>query len=135
MEGTSGFANMDDAQLRTIWQQRQVRDVSAHVSAPLNLLMNHTLAKRVEQLGRLASLWDEIIPGPIAKRTALESLNRGLLTVVVDSASHRFQLQTLLAAGLEKELKTRYSGTLNKIRIKPGQFYSIDLAGQPRYEF
>ena len=126
---------MDDAQLRTVWQQRQLRTNADQLSGPLAFLMKHTLAKRVRQLRNLADIWDEVIPEPIAEHTALESFNSGVLTVMVDSASHRFHLDTLLRGGLMRELRNRFVGALNKIRLMPGQFSSVDLAGQPRYEF
>ena len=126
---------MDDAQLRTVWQQRQPRDRTVHLSGPLATLMKRTLAKRVSQLSKLTQVWDEVIPDTISRHTALDSFNRGVLTVLVDSASHRFQLQTLLAGGLMKVIQNRFPGALNKVRVIPGQFYSVDLAGQERYEF
>ena len=126
---------MDEAQLRTVWQQRQFRDGATHVGQPLAILMKHTLAKRVRQLASLAEIWDELIPVPIREHTALESFRRGILTVVVDSAAHRFQLRTLLTGGLLKELQARFSGALGRVRLVPGQFSSVDLAGRQRYEF
>ena len=126
---------MDDAQLRTVWQQRQIDDRIAHISQPLAILTKHVLAKRFHQLRDLAAIWDELIPQPITEHTALESFHRGTLTVVVDSAAHRYQLRMLLDGGLMRELQGRFSGALNKVRLVPGQFYSVDLAGRPRYEF
>ena len=126
---------MDDAQLRTIWLQRQAHDRAALLGQPLTSLMKHTLAKRVKQLGKLARVWDELIPDSIREHTALESFNRGVLSVIVDSSPHRFQLQTLLMGGLMHELQARFDGALNKVRLVPGQFYSVDIAGSPRYEF
>lgn len=126
---------MDDAQLRTVWQQRQFRSHPAPVAQPMATLMKHTLAKRVRRLSALAEVWDEVIPAEIAEHTALESFNRGVLTVMVDSAPHRFQLQTLLSGGLQKEIRQRFGGPLNRVRLVPGQFYAVDLAGQARYEF
>ena len=126
---------MDDARLRTVWQQRQFRDRFTPLSAPMHRLVEYTLAKRVRQLKNLANVWDEVIPDDIREHTALESLHRGTLTVLVDSASHRYQLQTLLKGGLQREIQARFEGTLNRIRLVPGQFYSIDIGGQRRYEF
>ncbi len=126
---------MDDAKLRTIWQQRQFVDHASPVAKSLAILMKHTLGKRVKQLGRLAEIWDEVIPESIRDHTALESYSKGVLTVMVDSAAHRFGLQTLLGAGLTAEIRARFSGALNKIRLVPGQFYAVDIAGQQRYEF
>ena len=127
---------MDDAQLRTIWQQRQEPPHASPVGESLAILMKHTLGKRVRQLGALADVWDETVPAEIRDHTALESFNRGVLTAVVDSSSHRYQLQTLLTGGLLQEIRRRFSGVLNAIRLIPGQFYAIDLeTGQRRYDF
>jgi hypothetical protein len=126
---------MDDAQLRTVWLQRQLDDRAALLGPSLQNVMKNELGKRVKQLSRLAEIWDEIIPGTIREHTALDSLQRGVLTVIVDSAAHRYQLQTLLSGGLMREIQRRFADALQKIRIVPGQFYSVDVAGEKRYEF
>ena len=126
---------MNEAQLRTVWQQRQFNDPAIPLSQPIGILMKHTLAKRAKQLGQLSEIWDEVVPEEIAEHTALEGFHRSVLTVMVDSAPHRYQLQTILAGGLTKEIQSRFPGALNKIRLIPGQFYAIDLAGTQRYEF
>lgn len=127
--------DMDDAQLRTVWQQRQFNDRVTHLGKPLAVLMKHKLSKRFRQLSRLAVIWDEVVPEAIRDHTALESFSRGVLTVLVDSASHRFQLQTLLRGGLQRAIQANFSGAVNKVRLIPGQFASVDLAGDRRYEF
>lgn len=127
---------MDDAQLRTVWQQRQFDDRIAHISQPLAVLTQRVLAKRFRQLRDLSAIWDEIIPDSITEHTALEGFQRGVLTVVVDSAAHRYQLRVLLDGGLMHEMQARFhGGALNKVRLEPGQFCSVDLGGRPRYEF
>ena len=126
---------MDDAQLQTIWQQRRAQTYATPVAATLGTYMKHHLGKRVKQLGELAILWDEIIPENLRRHTALESFRQGVLTVTVDSASHRFELQTLLRSGVLQAMQQRFRGALNRIRLTPGQFYSIDPeTGRPRYE-
>jgi predicted nucleic acid-binding Zn ribbon protein len=125
---------MDDRQLQTVWHQRQARPGVSALGEPLALLMKHTLGKKVRQLGALAAIWDEVIPESIAAHTALEGFQRGVLTVLVDSASHRFQLQTLLEGGLRQAIQERFSAGIRKIRLVPGQFASIDVDGSPRYE-
>ena len=124
---------MDDAQLRTVWQQRQFSDRAVPLAHPLAILMKHTLGKKVRQIGRLAEAWDEVIPQPLADHTALESLRAGTLTVIVDSAPHRFQLRQLLDGGLLAELRSRFSGALNKVRLVPGNLCEMDEAGNRRY--
>jgi hypothetical protein len=126
---------MDDAQLRTVWQQRRRDYRPIPLSEPLHFFMKRRLARRVKQLSQLAIIWDEVIPDRIRSHTALETFSRGVLTVMVDTASVRFQLQTLLRGGLERAIRERFSGALNKIRLTPGQFYSVDLeTGAARYE-
>ena len=126
---------MDDSQLRTLWLQKQPEDRVSHLAQPVAVLMKHTLGKKVRQLSKLAVAWDDVLPATIREHTALDSFHRGVLTVLVDSSSHRYQLQTLLAAGLMKEISNRFSGPLNKIRLVPGQFCSIDLeTGAKRYD-
>ena len=126
---------MDDAKLRTVWQQRQFDDRYVPLAQPLTFLMKHVLAKRLRQLGSLAKIWDDVLPRSVRDHTALESFNRGVLTVLVDSAAHRYQLQMLLSGGLMREIRARFSGALNKIRLVPGQFFAVDLTGAARYEF
>jgi len=139
-EGTMEYGDsrkhpVDDAQLRTIWQQRQFADRITHLGHPLTILMERVLKKRVRQLGKLAEIWDEILPESIRDHTALEGFERGVLTVIVDSASHRYRLKTLLSGGLLKALRERFPGALERVRLVPGQFSSVDLAGSRRYEF
>jgi len=126
---------MDDLQLQSLWRRRQFSDRVVPLSQPLGRLMKNTLARRVRQLSALVAAWDELIPQSIGEHTAMEGFSRGVLTVKVDSAAHRFQLRMLLDGGLMKELQARAGGALNKVRLLPGRFYAVDLAGTPRYEF
>jgi len=125
---------MDDAQLHTIWQQRQFNDRATPLAQPLAVLMNRTLRKKVRQLGRLAEIWDEVIPEEIADHTALESFSNGVLTVMVDSSAHRFRLQVLLAGGLQREIQSRFAGALNKVKLVPGQFAAVEFSGRREKE-
>ena len=124
---------MDDAQLRTIWQQRQFRHGAAPLGPAVTMLMKHKIGKRYRRVGKIAEIWDELVPPEIAEHTALEGFANGVLTVTVDSAPMRFQLSTLLAAGLHKQLQQGFSGTLRKVRLQPGSFYALDARGNRRY--
>ncbi|MGC9454595.1 MAG: DUF721 domain-containing protein [Phycisphaerae bacterium] len=125
---------MDDVLLQTIWQQRRPAERASHVSGPIQMLMKYRLAKRVRALSSIAGIWDELVPADIRDHTALERMERGTLIVMVDSAAHRFRLQMLLNGGLMAQIRRRFPGPLNKIRLVPGQFYSVDTAGGVRYE-
>lgn len=119
---------MDDAQLRTIWQQRQLREPAVPLARPLTVLMKRDLARRVRNFGQLAEIWDEVVPQPVRDHTAIEGFSRGVLRVLVDSAAHRFQLRMMLDGGLQRQIQSRFSGALNKIKLVPGHFDSIELA-------
>jgi hypothetical protein len=126
---------MDDAQLQTIWQQRRADSRITPLAATLGTFMKHHLGRRVKKLSELAILWDDVIPEKVRRHTALESFRQGVLTVMVDSASHRFELQTLLRGGILKAIQQRFRGALNRIRLVPGQFYTVDLeTGRKRYD-
>ena len=118
---------MDDAQLQTVWQQRQFNDPVVPLGQPLAIFMKHFLAARVRKLGRLAEIWDLLVPPDIRQHTALEGFSRGVLTVLVDSAAHRYQLRMLLDGGLKRDIQTRFPGPLNKIRLIPGRFDAIEV--------
>lgn len=126
---------MNDTQLRTIWQQKQLRPDGMPLAGPLAMLVKHQLEKRVRQMGQMSRLWDELVPAALAEHTALDSLNRGVLTVTVDSAPHRYELATLLSGGLEQELRRRFQGTLSRIKLQAGQFSQTDESGAARYQF
>ena len=126
---------MDDRQLRTAWQNRQQQDATTQLCGPLTMLMQHTLRRRVRQLGELARVWDQVIPEEFHDHTALEGFSRGTLTVLVDSAPHSYQLETLLREGLLRLITQRFSGALNRVKLVPGQFYSVDVEGFQRYSF
>lgn len=127
---------MDDAQLQTIWQQRQPRYRAASVAEPLAMLMKQRLSRRVKQLGQLGSIWAELVPDAIREHAALERFTSGVLTVMVDTAARRFELQTLLRGGLERAIQSRFAGSLRRIKLVPGQFYTVDQeTGAKRYSF
>ena len=126
---------MDDAQLQTVWRNRQANWHCDPIARPLAMFMKHTLGRRVKQVGKLVGAWQEVIPAELAEHTCLESFQRGVLTVLVDTAAHRFQLQNLLNAGLIKDLQKRFGGPLNRVKLVPGQFYSLDDNDQRRFAF
>ena len=127
---------MDEPQLRNVWQNRQGRDSIRPLSEPLDWLMKRRLAKRVRQIGQLAVAWDECIPDFIREHSALVGLNRGTLTVAVDSAPHRYMLQQLLQNGLLDAIRERFrSGALNRVKLVPGRFDALDFPEDVRPAF
>jgi hypothetical protein len=83
-----------------------------------------SVQKRQTKLARIAECWGAIVPEVLNDHCALESLNRGSLTVIVDSSPHLYELKQLLLAGLEKQLLLACrSAGLRKITLKAGRWY------------
>ncbi|KKL57022.1 hypothetical protein LCGC14_2239580 [marine sediment metagenome] len=123
---------MDESQLRHVWQNRQRRDRITSLAMPLAALMKHRLARRVKQIGHVCVVWDECIPEYIREHTALVGFSRGTLTVAVDSAAHRYQLQQLLRSGLQQAIRERLPQALNRVKLTPGNFDAIDMPDRQR---
>ena len=119
---------MDDAKLRTIWQHCRSKYRAISLSEPLAILMKQQLAKRVKQLGDISPAWNEVLPEDLLPHTSLKGLHAGVLTVAVDSASRRFQLQTFLSGGGLQKLREKCKTALNKVRLVPGPAESGDLS-------
>jgi hypothetical protein len=91
--------------------------------------------KRQRKFGKIAQCWLQLVPEKLAEHCALESLHRGSLTVMVDSASHLYEIKQLMLAGLEKQLKLACSSAgLRKVLLKPGRWY-VSAQGQQRIHF
>lgn len=94
-----------------------------------------SVQKRQTKLATIASCWGRLVPDTLSEHCALESLNRGTLTVVVDSSSHLYELKQLLLAGLQKQLLLACkSAGLKKITLKFGRWYDGD-DGEQRVKF
>ena len=91
-----------------------------------------SVQKRQARLSRIAECWSMLVPEMISDHCALESLTRGTLTIIVDSASHLYELKQLLLAGLEQQLLLACRSTgLRKIVLKRGQWY--EATGRARF--
>src|SRR4051794_1247221 len=99
-------ARTEDAELRRL---ARVKGGAAKPAA--NLLgpamvgfFKNSVQKRHTKLGAIGESWAQLVPELLNDHCALESFNRGTLTVIVDSSSHLYQLKTLLLAGLQQQL-------------------------------
>jgi hypothetical protein len=87
----------------------------------------NAVQKRQTKLGKIAECWGTLIPETIADHCALEGYSRGVLTVIVDSSSHLYELKQLLLAGLQDQLLLACkSAGLRKINMRMGRWYDGD---------
>jgi hypothetical protein len=95
-----------------------------------------SVQKRQTKLEKLADCWSQLVPELLNEHCALEGFSRGTLTVLVDSASHLYELKQLLLAGLEKQLLTACKGAgLRKIVLRRGRWYDGDDGSDRRVRF
>ena len=94
-----------------------------------------SVAKRQTKLVKIAECWEVLVPGTLNDHCALDSLNRGTLTVLVDSSSHLYELKQLLLAGLQDQLLMACKAAgLRKISLRPGRWYDPASEGRvPRF--
>ena len=110
----------EDQQLRRISQFKAAGTKGpAEFGPEVVEFYKQSVAKRQGKFTKLAEAWAALVPPLLADRCALDSFSRGVLTVLVDSASHLYDLKTLLLAGLEAQLllACRSSG-LRKVVLK-----------------
>ena len=118
-------ARLEDAQLRRLARVKQ------QAPAPLNALgpeligfFKNSVQKRQTKLGKIGECWSNLVPELLNEHCALDSFSRGTLVVIVDSASHLYELKQLLLSGLERQLLVAAGSTgLKKVSLKPGRWY------------
>jgi hypothetical protein len=116
--------------LRRLDRVKRIDRAPAEALGPAMVsFFKHSVEKRHSKLGKIGDCWSKLVPELLNEHCALESLNRGTLTVLVDSASHLYELKQLLLAGLQQQLLLACKSTgLRKINLKPGRWY--DDAGE-----
>jgi len=75
-----------------------------------------TVAKPAKQLGPVIELWQTLVPAPLQSRSRLLGLSRGTLSIALDSATTRAELEACLRSGLLRQLQTESRGTIFKIK-------------------
>lgn len=93
----------------------QVREPS-RLGDVLQPWFEKSVAKPGEKLGPLMEIWLATVPPAIANRSRLIGLMRGTLTVSLDSAPVRAQLEGLLRQGLLKQLQLQAKGALFRVK-------------------
>ncbi len=98
------------------WRNRPEPDLSMDF---LRQQFKKEIEKPHKQLAQAAELWQTLLPPALLEHTRLESLQRGILRVGVDSSSHLYELDGLLRQGLERQLITaHHAGPLRKVQLR-----------------
>ena len=120
---------------RLVAAKRTAHPMGGKLGADVVQFFKQSVDKRQRKFGKIAQCWSQLVPETLAEHCALESLHRGSLVVMVDSASHLYELKQLMLAGLENQLKLACSSAgLKKVLLKPGRWY-VNAQGQQRIHF
>ena len=129
-------SKLQEAELKRLSRIKSSTPAKARLLGPemVNFFKN-TVQKRQTKLTQIAECWAVLVPPDLSDHCSLESLNRGTLSVLVDSASHLYELKQLLLSSLEKQLIQNCKATgLRKITLRPGRWYEGD-EGKVRLQF
>ena len=74
------------------------------------------ISKPAEKLDGVSELWQTLVPANLRNRSRLLGLARGVLTVALDSATIRSELDARLRAGLLRQLQTESKGAIFKVK-------------------
>lgn len=96
--------------------------ITPRIGQEMIAFFQQSVKRRQTHLGKIAECWAALVPETLLAHCSLESLHRGSLTVLVDSASHLYELKQLLLAGLQQQLLLACKSTgLRKITLRPGR--------------
>jgi len=114
-----------DADFRRVTRVKTIdRAPAAALGPEMVTFFKQSVQKRQTKLSKIGECFAMLVPEMLLDHCALDSLSRGTLTVLVDSASHLYELKQLLLAGLEKQLTMSCrSAGLKKVVLKPGRWY------------
>jgi predicted nucleic acid-binding Zn ribbon protein len=98
------------------WRNRPDPDLSMGF---LQKQFKQQIEKPFKQLGAIAMLWESLVPKVLAQHTKVDSLQRGVLQISVDSSARLYELDRLMRSGLEQRLIIGHKGpALRKVRLR-----------------
>ena len=103
--------------LLTNKRSRETREV-ARLGEVLLPWYEKTVTKPAEKLSGIAELWREHVPAAIVERSRLVGFLKGTLTVALDSATVRAELEGQLRGGLLRKLQAESRGALYRVKTQ-----------------
>ena len=107
--------------------KRDTSTTGSSLGEAVAALFHKQVEKRHTKMGVVAEAWSRVVPESLQEHACIESLSRGRLTVLVDTAAHLYQLRQLLLAGLENQILASARGSgVRRIALKRGRWYDDD---------
>lgn len=109
---------------RTFHAKQRIVPLADPLGPEMVEFFKRAVQKRQTKFSKIGECFGKLVPDTLSDHCALESMTRGTLVVLVDSASHLYELKQLLLAGLQQQLiMACKSAGLRKITLKPGRWY------------
>ena len=117
----------DRKKLRNIWEHGQTRKTACRLGERVDQFLRKVVIPRQQKLAKLGLAWGQLLPAELLEHSCLDKYQRGQLTVLVDSASHFYELNTLVKEGLADQIRDLCPDTnLAKIKLLRGVWYRAD---------
>lgn len=84
------------------------------------------LERLEKRLGGVSRAWQSVCPPDLLARTSVRSLLRGVLTIGVEDAATRFELDRLLRSGAERVFVRACPTTVRKVKLVSAAQESTD---------
>jgi len=83
--------------------------------------------KSNDKMGQITDVWQHLVPISLQNHAHLISFSRGILSVALDSAAARAELEAHLRAGLLRQLQTESRGTIFRIKtyVQPPPSFAL----------
>ena len=75
-----------------------------------------TVEKPAQKMGDVSDFWQSLAPPKWRDKCRLLGLHRGVLTIALDSAAMRAELDACLRGGLLRELQSRSKGAVYRVK-------------------
>jgi hypothetical protein len=82
----------------------------------LNPWFDKTIQKPSEKLDCVADLWLQLVPKKLADHSRIIAFHRGVLTVALEHATLKAELDGLMRQGLERKIQTASKGAVFRIK-------------------
>ena len=105
------------ARLRRMAPYRRRRDRDCTISDLVEATQK-SARKTQSRSGAFTEVWERLVPAEVSSACRLGEFRGGVITILVESSSAKYQLDNLLRSGLEVELRRDYSGPLTRVKTR-----------------
>lgn len=102
--------------LKSLREYRVFRERTVAVG-PMAAALGAEFKQLERRVGGVAGAWGAVCPADLIKRTSVEGVSRGVLTIRADDAGTRFEIDRWLRSGGERELVKKCPTTVRKVKV------------------